>query len=776
MLLFSDPRHASGDRVHVAPSQSASITPPTNGRQVPVAFVLLLLCATPDVAASVAKRTTTDYVEEIVVTARKREEPLVRVPASISAFRGRELTERRVDDIQDIASYAPNVDIKNVLGATNPAITIRGIGLNDFAANNTQATGVYVDDVYLTSPAMMSFLMFDIAQVDIVKGPQGTLFGRNTPAGAINVRSAAPGDPSYVSLSVANYDYTELEGAFDTSIGENADFRLSARAIRRGHGWIDNLTTGTDDYGAARRTAFRGQLRLTPTQATEVSLNLHHGREHSDTLTAWKSLGVLDFAGGDPATGLCAAFLATGHSNPASGCHDLALYSDANFDDPYRGEWDTDPTFDIDTWGASIRARQAIGSVDVTSITAYESFDRTLEEDADGPNDGLDVSYDNSIRQFSQELRAEHDGPRVDWVTGAHLFLDEVRGTPSQHIDLRDWLGTSIEVRWHQETRAWALFGHMDVLLSDQLSLGVGLRHTDETREFRGGSSDLNPLGRSCLLHPMCAPGATPPVQLSSTDDSLRERNLSGELSLAWQIHDTVMTYAKASRGFKSGGFAGTFTFTSEELEPYHAEHVDAFELGAKLRLLENRVHVDAAVFHYDYQDLQLYTAPPGELTTRLTNAEEAVVDGAEVAVRARIGSRLDLRVGAGWLDTENRDPAFSGFDLPNAPRFAYATNLSYHQPLTSRTALTALVGYRHVSEDNKCIEQLPLCDTGAYELLSARVALASADDRWEVALWGENLTDEEVVTEVFQQLSLGNYIKNYGQPRTYGVTLSLRR
>ncbi|MDJ0699147.1 MAG: TonB-dependent receptor [Woeseiaceae bacterium] len=719
-------------------------------------------------------------IEEIVVTAQKRAQSLGDVGIAVTAFTRDDVQELRLTQPIDVAAHTPNLDIKNVLGSTHPVITIRGVGLNDFIANNSQSTGVYVDEVFLTSPAMMSFQLYDLDRIEVLKGPQGTLYGRNTTAGAINFISRRPTRQpgAYLNLSYGRFEQIEAEGAVGGGVSDTLAGRLSFKVVSRGEGQISNLAAGNDDHGEIDRYAGRTQLLWTPTDAVTALFNVHGGREDSDSGALWKSFGILDFANGslDPSLGLpvCAAFATAGRSDPSTGCHDLAIYADSNFGDPYRGEWDQEARLDSDSWGATAAVTWDVAELTLTSISGFEDFDRELSEDVDGPNNGLNIVFVNTVRQFSQELRLASEGNgRLRWVTGLFYSNDEVLGTPSQRIVATDWLSTTVRVAWEQDTDVVAAFGQTEYQITDQVRIKIGGRFTKETRHYVGGSTDLNPLGASCLLDANCSPGFTGPVVLSNADTRIDESDFSGNIGLDWTATDNSLVYVSFSNGFKSGGVPGGFTLSNVELSSYGPEDINAFEIGVKARLAGDRLQINAAAFFYDYEGLQLFRIPPNEITTRLTNSEKARISGLDADLWWRPLPGLDFKLGLGLLNTENKDSDFAGFELPNAPELTVNGSIRYEAPLGSRHRLFAMSSFNYSDERFTCVEQLELCRARDYTLVNARAGIASADRRWELAFWSQNLTNEIYEVEIFQLLSLGAYAASYNMPRTSGISFA---
>lgn len=704
-------------------------------------------------------------LEEIVVTAQKRKQNMQDVGIAVSALTGDDIAEMRMDRPMDISAQIPNLDIKSTLGNNNPVVTIRGVGLNDFSANNSQSAGLYVDGVYIASPAMMGFQLFDLEQVEVLKGPQGTLFGRNTTAGAVNFYSRKPSkdQESYVTVGYGRYDTYRVESGLGVSVSENVTGRLSLQVEKRDGGYYDNKITDNDEYGNIDRIGWRGVLNWDVNDDLSVLFNLHGGRDKSDSQANWKARGTR-----------CAEFEATGLSAP--GCADDLGYADPFFNKPHTGEWNSDPELDVETVGGSVKLNWALTeSISLTSLTGFESFERVLEEDADGsPNSGFDIRYDNEIDQWSQELLLTMDGwDNTVWILGAFYSRDEIESFPGHGVSSFDLFGGDIVLNYTQNTTAYALFSHLEYQLADQWKLTLGIRYTEEDKDYDAVELFLDENGDNLF-----GPGNTPldfgfgPVV--ADNKNFEDDNISGKIGLDYTLNDDVLIYASYSKGFKSGGFVGTAVLGADGFVPYHSETLDAYELGVKATFLGGSVQWNSALFYYDYQNLQLFTLPPGGDFIRLGNADDAEIVGFETDIQWLPTENLKLSFGIATLDTENKDVSYSGLELPNAPELSYNGSVRYSIPISADLESVVSFNFNYVDETFKAVENHRRSLAEDYTLVNVRWSLVS--DEWELAAWVQNLTDEEYVVEIFDQADLlGNYIVYSGAPRDYGVSFTYR-
>ncbi|WP_195908441.1 TonB-dependent receptor [Novosphingobium sp. Gsoil 351] len=448
-------------------------------------------------------------------------------------------------------------------------------------------------------------------------------------------------------------------------------------------------------------------------------------------------------------------------------------------------DWARDAFYDIDSWDATLKVEADLGAVELRSITGYRWQDRGFDIDSDAtPARQVDFVQNDKIRQFTQELHLFGQLGVSDWLIGAFYSHDRVTvRTPGDHLDL---FVTQTQIDADQKTDSAATFANVDWSLGDRLSLVTGLRLTWEKRSYVGGTTDLNPLGFSFLCTPagLCAPGVPGPVALTFRDDSISDTNLTGRIALEYKpTPGGSLIYASISRGRKSGGFFSGITTDNRALIPYRPETLTAYEVGGHARLAGRTILANAALFYYDYDDVQTFVRDDGGAipVQRLGNIGHAKVYGADLDVDWRPLTGLDLFAGIGLLKTRlgsfvtGAGPVAAGNELPNAPSFTFNGRARYEFPLWTTLKASMLASARYSDGVFKDAANDPLIKSGAYWLLDARIAVGAADDRWEVALWGKNLTDNQHVVQGLNVASLGFGNRTYNAPRTYGVTGTVR-
>ena len=738
-----------------------------------------------------------ERIEEIVVTASKREQSLQDVNITVDALTSEQLREFGYTDIRDIANHSPNLNIKYAWGNSMPTYTIRGVGMNSFQASDTPSVGLFIDEVFQTSIVTMGAHLFDMERVEVLKGPQSALFGRNTNGGAVNYISRQPsreGD-GFVRADYGNFNRVELEAAVGGALGDTTSGRVSMQTIQQGDGWVHDRTSGKD-IGEVDIFAARAQLLWEPSEDLTVHIKAFGSRDRSEPVY-YQHLGTLDAT--DLAAGtsrFCDAYV-EGRFDPVN-CVDSLGYSDTD-GDPYAGDYTDRPdtpvfagtTLENDNIGLTLRVDKELSNITFTSITGWQSYDRYQPKESDG-NPGLfvDFLFASDMSAWSQEFRltSNNDG-RFNWIAGIQVAGDEVSEDPPRIGYFDDLFGLRARVVYNQERTNGAAFAQGVWQLNDQWNLEVGGRLLYDDVTFKSTVSFLfppysNDPSDEGLVVARC-PNLTPPLNLPCTLD---DTAFTGRIALDWSPNDDVMVYGSFATGYKPGGFNGGFNSDARLYEPFEHEEVTAFEVGVKATLAEGKVQLNAAAFVYDYEGLQAATPRPtmqGNTTVLnfLTNLDAADISGFEAELRWRPIDNFEVMLGAGFLDTENNDPG-ANFDgptdgttlvrsprkLPNAPEQNFNLVLAYDVPLDDGSQLRFSADYVYEGDHYKKVVNVPLLKF-TNELVNARASWTSSDERLTVSLWGKNLADEPyVMDDLGAGFSLGWGVIVYGMPRTYGI------
>ncbi len=717
----------------------------------------------------VSAQSTSNELEEIVVTAQMREQNLNDVGIAVTAFTGDDILRLGMTEPVDLAAQTPNLNINNTFGAGIANVSIRGIGLNDYAVNNNPAAGIYIDDVYLVSPAMLSFQLFDLERVEVLKGPQGTLYGKNTTAGTVKFVSRKPTEDTngYVNIEYGRFDRFTLEGAIGGQLADGFNVRAAVQTVQQGEGYQFNRTTGKD-VGEIDRTSWRIQADWAAADNLDILLNVHGGQDNSDSVL-FNINNLLD---------------------PTD---------DAFFDDVFSSAGGGKIFQDIDTSGASLLIDWGLSDQwTITSVTGYEKYSRFYQEDRDGSAlIHLDGFFDNEIEQFSQELRATYVGDRSVIILGAFFGTDDVN--TRDQFDATDLLplfglggSTGVGNFYRQETTSRALFAHTEWQLNDSFNLNIGLRYTKDEKDFSNAftfivTPDLATGGGFlCPLLPAGDPGVVnvfDGVQIQcfpTVSSNYDVSDVSGKIGIDYTGFEDTLIYASVSTGFKSGGFQGQLTFNPADLAGFQEENLLAYEIGLKSRFANRRVQLNGAVFFYEFENLQFYgplfDSPFGPLFG-IANVGDADVSGAELELTWLAAEGLDVKVGLGLLDTKLTSSVLPGVavgsDLPNSPKTNFNTSIDYKWDVGSSLVGDFLLAAAYKDDVSYDIVRQP-AETleDGYWLINARLGLSGAQGKWSVYLWGKNLSDERYRTQV-STTSVG-FAETWGQPVTYGVGFQL--
>jgi len=693
---------------------------------------------------------------EITVTARKRAMNLQDTPAAVTVIDGEQFRKMGLSSAEDVASKVPGFLFSNPVGeGGNPSLSLRGVGLNDFSDNNESPVAVYVDEVYVGSLAGQTSRLFDLERVEVLKGPQGTLYGRNSTGGLVSFTSKKPSQETsgYVQLGYGNYNEFHAEGAVGGPLTDTISARFSA-SHTNSEGTTYDRVSG-DRGGQTDSNAARLQFRL-QSGDSDVLLNGHISRT-SGTSNFYAQRGTTALASGG---GACSVSDALGGA-----CVDSYGYSDTD-GNPYKGDYSMGATpLKIDSQGLVLNYTYDAGDVKITSISSYDTLKKYQVESAyPGPSVPLDGTYRMDDEQFSQELRASGDKDGLAWVVGGFFYKDRKK-------DLFAINYFDFAYNFTQKTRAMAIFGQADWEFIPGVTATLGLRYNDERKSIRG-SADGAVLGGE---------------DFSDEYRRFSDNALSGTAGLSWKVNPDLLVYANVSRGFKSGGFNGGFVVTSAGLDPFKSEQITSYEAGIKSTLAGGLMTLNLAGFYYDYKNFQAITSADidGIPISVLTNAGSATIKGIEAEMRAKPTGFLELGGGVTLLDTKTKDflaytgldsnsqPVYddlSGGELVSAPHVSANIDARVFWPLGSgEFSLAGDASYRshfYFDTDNSALNQ----GGGAIEL-NARASWEQKAMGLTVAVWGKNINGATYINEGFSIFGGQGLI--YNRPRTYGVTVT---
>lgn len=720
-------------------------------------------------------------IDEIVVTAQKRAQLVQDIGLSITAIGADELRRLQANDISTVAAQIPSVVATT--SANLPAFSIRGVGLNEFASNFDSPVAIHIDEVYKSKPYMVSIPFYDIARVEALKGPQGTLFGRNTTGGAVNFYTAEPGTETGGGLNVSgdHHGRFRIDGHFNTPLSDEAAVRFSYFTAQGAGGPYHNLATD-ESYGEPDQLAGRLQVKWSGAETT-IKLVGYGFRDKSE-LTPYKSPGIFTATGAicpeilngtiDANRAACLKYGPLVPAGDPSGLRETQSVRELNSD--YL--WKANNT----AYGSSLRIQHDLGGAEVISITSYDYFERDQTEDADNsPYVTTNDDFYSRIKQFTQELRVAGKTGNLNYLIGGFYEHDSISEANSVNFLNHPLIGLPPQfprfaADFTQKVRSMAVFTHNEYEITPDVSLVAGVRYTNDRTSLDAatflGAND--PVGK--------ADRVTPVVPVDALVDRRTDENVSFRGGVNWHVLPDQMLYASVARGFRSGGYSVPFGGVISSFSP---EKLTAYELGYKGRLFDRTLDFNLAGFRYDYDNLQANVDDPASPIVPITrNIGSSRTYGVEGDLTWRPDDSVIARVGVGYLDGEIRksDRVVTTYAGPiplegkrpvNSPKWTVQVFLQKSFPVSSELEIIAQTDGKYTSSRYLESTGQVFDRAGAYWLQNARLALADIEGRWEVAIWGKNIFDKEYLTYI-NNVSFFR-LEVYGDPASYGLSASVK-
>ncbi len=747
-------------------------------------------------AAAADPEPTADSTEgEIIVTATKRAESLNDVPMSISAASGDDLAAAGIRSAEDLGKIIPGFTFTQSAYST-PVYSLRGVGFYNYDIASTPTVTVYQDEAPLPFSAMSRGAGFDLQRVEVLKGPQGLLFGSNSTGGAVNYVASRPTDTLKAGFdaSYGRFNAWELGGFVSTPLSQGVGLRIAARHEGSGE-WQRSATRPTDGNGKRNFTQVRALLDIEAGDRLTVKLGANAFWDKSDVQGA-QLIQV------NP---LMPPFV-----NPLTGRQPL-VKTDARLGDWTTG---TDPRRDDRQWHLTGRVDYEVSdAVTVTALSSYADYRQDDLLDPDGTALLLaDTRDTGTIKAFFQELRVSGEfGNGSRWIVGGNYENNKVHevqtlraGQASGFAPFAVFFNLpvpdAIPISSDQHFENYAAFGNLDLAVTDTVTLHAGLRYTDTSDAFTGctGNSANGSLaiGLSILTQGNpAALGANPActqlnaqLQPAITRATLSEDNVSWRVGADFKPNNDTLLYANVSRGYKIGAFPLIPASSVAQYAPVTQEKLTAYEAGFKLGLLDRKVQLNGAVFHYDYRDKQalgsvILTPDIFGPLNLLVNIPRSKVTGAELQAVVRPVTGLTLNGAVTYVDSEigdftNFDPFgtvknFKGEAFPNTPKWQWSLAADYEFPVSGN--LTGFLGANANgrSATNGAFGGNAILAIDGYTLLDLRAGLGSSDERWKLSVWGRNITDKYYWTNAYK---ISDVSARYaGMPATYGVSFSYR-
>lgn len=739
-------------------------------------------------SADVVAQEQETMIEEVTVTAQKREESLQEVPIAITAFSGEVLREDGVVTLHDISEKTPNM-VFSAFSVGQPEIAIRGIGTKEDGAAASDSTVVSVDDIYIAARTAQVFDIFDLERIEVLRGPQGTLYGKNSIGGSINFVTAKPTADTQIRVAQTIGDF----GRFDTGglitggLSDNLAGKFSF-SRRKFDGYLDNLLFD-ERWGEADTLAMRAQLMWTAADKVDVLF----GADYSDD-----EIGATNR---EP----------IGSTGPL---HDCGCVSDpVAVNEALGGAGDGQSTLaetegftDRQVFGINAKVMWDIGNMEFVSITSYRESDFDWLEDSEGlppsppidltgasgsplpgltapPEEGFSFDVNDSAieetEQFTQEFRLTGQNARgMMWVAGLFYSKEDIKRSERFAFTALGGPGfdqlSDYQANQENDATSWAVYGQATYPVTERMNLTGGLRYSYDEKKILVSNVRFSGI----------------PLLLQAFDPTTAKEdwnNVSGRLALDYNINDDVMVYGSISSGFKSGGFTGAASTQERATTPFDEETAISYEIGLKGLWANSRLQTNMAAFFTDYDDLQVtrFFQPEGgtfgEFITE--NAGKAEIKGFELEVVGLLTDNFEVGGSFAYLDAEYTEffgtPSvtgtgdFSGNVMRQAPEYSFYVYARYTFTLQNASQISAKVDYAYQDDMFFDPNNNPITIAPSYDLWNARLAWTSASARWEVAGWIKNIGDEDYIHHTFSQRGSRIAFGRFGPPRHYGVTVT---
>jgi iron complex outermembrane receptor protein len=726
-----------------------------------------------------AQTSPAGQLQTINVTAERRLENIRDVPSSVSALQGEVLDVLNTSgqDVRLLSGRVPSLNIESSFGRAFPRFYIRGYGNTDFRLNASQPVSLVYDDVVQENPILKGFPIFDVDSVEVLRGPQGTLFGRNTPAGVVKFNSVKPTSKfeGYGSVSVGKYSTVNAEGAVNAPLSGGTALRVSVLNQTRSD-WVNNSNAAgpTQSFEGYRDSAVRVQLLVEPSKELSVLGNVH----------------VRDYKGS--ARLFRANIIEPGTNNLVAGF------------DPSTVTYDGKNESKLDNVGANVRIRYDLGGMALYSITGFEQVHTYSRGDIDGgtPTGPGTIPFSSETAdgiprhsQLTQEFRLESNssGP-LGWQAGVFLFAEDYKVESFTYDSANSGAQIGYE-RVKQKNDALALFGAISYTLTPDLKLRAGLRYTQDKKKFEVeeyNTSDFVPcvgpnLGfvpgpAKCTLAQLAAIG---PVTASPSDNKV-----SWDASGTYSVDKSTNLYARVATGFRGSSVQGAGPFNNQSVAT--PENNTSVEAGVKADLFNKRARLNFGVFSYEVKDLQLTAVGGSSNSNILLNAKKATGQGFEFDLQAFVTDNLLATLGVGYNKTQIKDPNLlvgtcasctvtnptttvngsrvayiDGNPLPQAPKVTGSFTLKYSQPMAGGAEVYAFTDWVYRDKVNFFLYQSTEFTGKALTEGGVRVGYTWANGKYDLAAFGRNITNQIRIVGGIDFNNLTGFIND---PRTWGV------
>jgi iron complex outermembrane receptor protein len=728
-------------------------------------------------SASAVQADAQPAADEIIVTAQKRDQSLIDVPITISALSGETLKQRAFANITDLADLVPGVRMTTPGGTGNTAITIRGVGQRDVGLHQEAPVSTYVDGAYVSLSTVIAQPIYDVDRVEVLKGPQGTLFGRNATGGLIQFISHKPSEVfgGYNLVEYGSFNKFKLEGAIGGGLAQGLSARFSYHA-ENGGAYMKNLA-GEDHNG---NTNYSGRLQLLYAPSSDFSalLNIYGAIWHDQPGPALADTRLMLDANGTPIVppsfsayqAFCSNVVGVtpNQAGPSGNCFGTQS-------SPQSVRVGPGARYAAKYWSGTLTIAAGLGGgVNLTSITNYQAVrDYRADIPADtatGNPTLLVTNIQPKADQLSEELRLDGNLGQLHWVTGIYALQIQNHSGNSLNLQSLPKFGVLLNSTNYTNTKSLAAFAEVNYNITPQLSFILGGRLTHDSKHGINNSGCVsNPL----IPFDVCALIQAPVVAFTGYDLSFKKTSWSGRAVIQYKPTNDVMLFAGVNRGTKAGGFnSGGVEFYPVSAAQFAPEVLTNYEVGIKSRLFGRMLTLNASAFYYDYKDYQTFSAKNAAL--QVFNVD-ATIKGFEFDAALRPTRGLELRASATYLDTEQKSVPFgtgiANFPLPQAPKWSVNASARYGIHI-GEGELFGLLSFTHV--DNTSIAAVPFVaeNLQGYDRYDARIGYDT--DKFSIAFNVRNLRNKTIYTgRVPLEAIIGASNDGVDLPRTYTASLT---
>lgn len=779
-----------------------------------------LACAL--VSASVANTAVaqdTPALEEVTVTAQKRTENLQEVPVSVSTIGGSELEMFKYRDAGEIAAQIPNLQTSSIAGDGFPVFSLRGVSMSDFSFNQSSPVASYVDEVYKGNPAIQGIQLFDLERIEVLRGPQGTLYGKNSTGGAINFITRKPSFEAggYLTAGVGSQSRKEVNGAFDIPLIDDVlAFRL-AGTWTEADGWFENTLPGVADGNAIGEYGIRASLLWQPTETLEAILRFTTGEQKAVNY----GIQPINISADGVGAGVYGLYKLLGVSDTGDYYRDGLDFFEFESNQDEKRKLSNDAVALTVNWDMT-------DTLALTSISSWDSGDIFNPEDTDGsPLAVIAIDYKGDADQISQDLRITSDfGGDFNFIAGLYYAKENISNSTTigfyQDLDTNadgslDYLdcvdvvstaffgapvtesGQALESVLNEFGLSLGLFfpagcqtantfdqdrtsaaGYFDgnYVLNDAWTLRAGLRYTEDKTELSNYSARLLGSDDTPLINTI--PGDPDDPFATAADDEFTDKEWTGKVGIDYLSASGMLLYASFSHGYRSGAFNSQAFFDPSELTQVAPEKLDSYEVGFKHEFMDGRVRMNAAAFYYQYKNQQFLNIDSVTLAQTLINIEKSTIKGLEIELYARPLTSLMVKVGLGLLDSQVDKGMLSGIDLKGnelllAPKLNFNLAADWEFWQMGAGAFTLHGDANYVGDHYFEVFNLDRLQQDGYWVANASLQFVAQDDRWQAALWVKNIAEEKYWRAAVDLATFGFDYSQIGAPRTFGANVTFR-